>query len=47
MRPYEIDCLQGQVGGVGLSSAIFQSSLDTELHKGIVGEGAQQVNRIS
>ncbi|KIP04574.1 hypothetical protein PHLGIDRAFT_56996, partial [Phlebiopsis gigantea 11061_1 CR5-6] len=33
----------GQVGGVGLSSAMFQSSLNTELHKRITGPGAEQL----
>ncbi|KAI0690036.1 major facilitator superfamily domain-containing protein [Cytidiella melzeri] len=33
----------GQVGGVGLSSAIFQSSLNAALHKRITGPGAEQM----
>ncbi|GJE88138.1 MFS general substrate transporter [Phanerochaete sordida] len=33
----------GQVAGVGLSSAIFQSSLNTELHKRISGSGAEEL----
>ncbi|KAJ3551201.1 hypothetical protein NM688_g4846 [Phlebia brevispora] len=33
----------GQVSGVGLSAAVFQSSLNTELHKRIVGDGAEEV----
>ena len=37
--------LLGQVGGVGLSSAIFQSSLNTELHKRITGPGSEEVSR--
>ncbi|THG94205.1 hypothetical protein EW026_g7220 [Hermanssonia centrifuga] len=33
----------GQVGGVALSSAIFQSSLNTQLHERIVGDGAEKL----
>ena len=33
----------GQVGGVAISSALFQSILTTELHKRIHGEGAEEV----
>lgn len=33
----------GQVSGVGLSSAIFQSSLNTELHKRISGQGSEEL----
>lgn len=35
----------GQVGGVALSAAIFQSSLNTELHNRIVGPGAEEVRK--
>ncbi|KAI0713744.1 MFS general substrate transporter [Earliella scabrosa] len=33
----------GQVGGVAISSALFQSILTTELHKRIHGEGAEEI----
>ena len=36
----------GQVGGVALSSALFQSILNDELRKRIQGEGSEEV-RIS
>ncbi|KAF9220644.1 vacuolar amino acid permease [Gyrodon lividus] len=35
----------GQVGGVAISSAVFQSKLDTELHRRIVGPGAEEIIR--
>jgi len=35
----------GQVGGVGLSSAIFQSALNSDLHKHITGHGAEKIIR--
>lgn len=35
--------LSGQVGGVALSAALFQSLLNAELHKRITGEGAEEV----
>ena len=33
----------GQVGGVAISSALFQSILTTELHKRIHGDDAEEV----
>lgn len=33
----------GQVGGVAISSAIFQSRLDQELHSRIMGPGAEEI----
>ena len=36
----------GQVGGVAISSALFQSILTTELHKRIHGDGAEEVDEV-
>ena len=33
----------GQVGGVAVSSALFQSRLDTALRRSITGPGAEEV----
>lgn len=35
--------LIGQVGGVAISAALFQSTLSTELHKRIRGPDAEEV----
>jgi len=37
----------GQVGGVAISSAIFQSHLDSELRKRIHTPDAEEVNNLS
>ena len=36
----------GQVGGVAISAALFQSILNTELHKRIHDEDAEEVGRL-
>lgn len=36
----------GQVGGVAVSAAIFQSILNTELHKRVHGDDAEDVSGI-
>ncbi|KAF9232240.1 major facilitator superfamily domain-containing protein [Melanogaster broomeanus] len=36
----------GQVGGVAISSAVFQSKLDTELHRRIGGPNAEEATQI-
>ncbi|KIJ67341.1 hypothetical protein HYDPIDRAFT_180282 [Hydnomerulius pinastri MD-312] len=35
----------GQVGGVAISSAVFQAKLDTELHRRIAGPNAEEIIR--